>query len=112
MVVRIVDGDTLYVSVNNTTYKVNLALVNAPSRGQDGFTESTAFTRNMCLGNKVLVDQDDEQLASNSNVVAVVYCSSENLNSELLDNGYANLDSDQCKTSEFARQSWAREHGC
>jgi endonuclease YncB( thermonuclease family) len=112
MATRIVDGDTLYVEVNSTVYKVDLALTEAPSRIDEVFVESTAFTRDLCLGSTVLVDQDDMLPTSNSDIIAVVYCSSSNLNSELLDNGYAVLETDQCATSEFANESWAKDHGC
>jgi endonuclease YncB( thermonuclease family) len=112
MATRIVDGDTLYVRANSTVYKVDLALTEAPSRMEEMFTESTAFTRDLCLGSTVLVDQDDMLLTSNSDVIAVVYCSSSNLNSELLDNGYAELETEQCATSEFANEPWAKDHGC
>jgi endonuclease YncB( thermonuclease family) len=110
---RIVDGDTLYVRANSTIYKVDLALIEAPSRSEEGFVESTAFTRDLCLGSTVLVDQDDILLtSSDSNIIAVVYCSSSNLNEELLDNGYAELDVQQCATSEFANEPWVKEYGC
>ena len=112
MATRIVDGDTLYVSVNGTVYKVDLALTKAPSRIDEMFVESTAFTRDLCLGSTVLVDQDDMLLTSNSDIIAVVYCSSSNLNSELLDNDYVELETEQCTTSEFANESWAKDHGC
>ncbi len=110
---RIVDGDTLYVRSNSSVYKVDLALIEAPSRSEEGFSESTAFTRDLCLGSTVLVDQDDKLLTSaDSNIIAVVYCSSSNLNEELLDNGYVRLNMQQCSTSEFATDSWAEDHGC
>ena len=109
---RIADGDTLYVDVNGTEYKVDLALTKAPLRTEEMFMESTEFTRDLCLGSTVLVDQDDMQLTSNSGVIAVVYCSSSNLNNELLDNDYASLESTQCTTSEFANEPWARDNGC
>jgi hypothetical protein len=112
MAIRIVDADTLYVAANGTVYKVDLALVKAPSRTEERFIESTAFTRDLCLGSTVLVDQDDKLLASNSSIIAVVYCSSSNLNSELLDNDYAELDVEQCATSEFANEPWVKDHGC
>jgi endonuclease YncB( thermonuclease family) len=113
MAIRIVDGDTLYVSVNGTVYKVNLALAKAPLGGEEGFIESTAFTRSLCLGSRVLIDQDDEQLTSGGSIIATVYCSSDNnLNHELLENGYATFESDQCSESEFARQEWAKKYGC
>ena len=109
---RIVDGDTLYVRANGTVYKVDLALTEAPSRNEEMFAESTAFTRDLCLGSTVLVDQDDMLPTSNSGVTGVVYCSSGNLNSELLDNGYAELKTEQCATSEFANEPWVKDHGC
>ena len=109
---RIADGDTLYVDVNGTEYKVDLALIEAPLRTEEMFIESTEFTRDLCLGSTVLVDQDDMQLTSNSAVIAVVYCSSSNLNNELLDNDYASLETAQCTTSEFANEPWARDNGC
>jgi endonuclease YncB( thermonuclease family) len=112
VVTRIVDGDTLYVRLNNTIYKVDLALINAPSRTEEGFMESTAFTRDLCLGSNVLVDPDGMLLTSNFEVLAVVYCSSSNLNNELLDNGYAELETEQCATSEFADEPWVKNHGC
>src|SRR5215212_10906293 len=109
---RIVDGDTLYVRANGTVYKVDLALTEAPSRNEEMFAESTAFTRDLCLGSTVLVDQDDMLPTSNSGVTGLVYCSSSNLNSELLDNGYAELKTEQCATSEFANEPWVKDHGC
>jgi endonuclease YncB( thermonuclease family) len=109
---RIVDGDTLYVRANGTVYKVDLALTEAPSRNEGMFAESTAFTRDLCLGSTVLVDQDDMLPTSNSGIIGVVYCSSSNLNSELLDNGYAELKTEQCATSEFANEPWVKDHGC
>jgi endonuclease YncB( thermonuclease family) len=109
---RIVDGDTLYVRANGTVYKVDLALTEAPSRNEEMFAESTAFTRDLCLGSTVLVDQDDMLPTSNSGVTGVIYCSSSNLNSELLDNGYAELKTEQCATSEFANEPWVKDHGC
>jgi len=112
MATRIVDGDTLYVKVNGTEYKVDLALVSAPSRAEEGYSESTSFTRDLCLGNAVLVDQDDELLTSDDSIIATVYCASTNLNGGLLDGGHATLDEGQCETSEFASQRWATDHGC
>ncbi|HXV46555.1 MAG TPA: lamin tail domain-containing protein [Nitrososphaera sp.] len=112
IVTRIVDSDTFYVNVNNTVYKIDLALTSAPSSAEKGFSESRLFTRNLCFGSSVLIDQDDRLLTSESSVIAVVYCGSTNLNSELLSGGYATQNTSQCQTSEFASQPWARQHGC
>lgn len=110
--IRIVDGNTLYVSADNAIYKVDLALVSTPDRDDDRFLDTTMFTRSLCLGSPVLVDQDDSLLAEEGSVIASVYCSSIGLNEELLDNGMASIDGDQCESSEFAVSDWARDHGC
>jgi endonuclease YncB( thermonuclease family) len=109
---RIVDGDTLYVRVNGTEYKVDLALASAPSRTEQGYSQSRSFTQSLCFGSNVLVDQDDMLLTTDTSIIAVVYCASANLNSELLESGHATLETDQCGTSEFASQDWANDHGC
>ena len=110
--IRIVDGDTLYVSSDGSLYKVELALVSAPARDDEGFLETTMFTRSLCLGSSVLVDQDDNQPTSDGSVIASVYCSSIGLNEELLENELAALDVEECEISEFTRSGWAQEHGC
>ncbi len=112
MATRIVNADTLYVKVNNTAYKVELALTKLTAKSDQDFIQSTSFTRNLCLGSNVLVDQDDNLLTSNGGIVAVVYCSGINLNSELLNNGFAVINKDQCGISEFSNQTWAKDHGC
>ena len=110
--IRIVDGDTLYVSADDTIYKVDLALVSAVDRDDDSYLDTTMLTRSLCLGSPVLVDQDDGLLADDGSVIASVYCSSIGLNEELLDNGLASIDLDQCESSEFAVSDWALDHGC
>jgi hypothetical protein len=70
------------------------------------------FTRSLCLGSSVLVDQDDNQPTSDGSVIASVYCSSIGLNEELLENELAALDVEECEISEFTRSGWAQEHGC
>jgi endonuclease YncB( thermonuclease family) len=109
---RIADADTLYVQAagGGETYKVRLSLVKAVKS-----QAAESFTRAACLGSSVLVDQDDSLPASRgrSNIVGVAYCaSSNNLNQQLLDSGYASLDTRQCSASEFAGQEWAQRHGC
>ena len=110
--IRIVDADTLYVIVNGTTYRIHLALTKLTPASEQDSADARSFTRNLCLGSKALVDQDDKLLASSDSIIAAVYCSGINLNSELLENGYATLDKDQCAASEFASQPWAKDHGC
>jgi endonuclease YncB( thermonuclease family) len=108
IVIRVADADTLYVKIGSDTYKVDLSLTKAPGKGD----RASSFTRDLCLGSSVLVDQDDGQAKKGRNITAAVYCSLHNLNQELLDGGYAQLDRKQCPVSEFSGQDWARRNGC
>lgn len=106
----IADGDTLYVG----SYKVRLSLTNTPERGQEGYAEATTFMKKMCIkGTAVIVDQDDKQPYDKyGRVLGKVYCSDKNMNSELLEKGYADILTTYCKKSEFGSENWAKKFGC
>jgi micrococcal nuclease len=105
---RVVDGDTLDIG----DFRIRLALVNTPERGELGYSEATRFTASVCpVGTGALVDEDDEQReGSFERMVALVYCNGKNLNAELLDKGHASILTRFCSMSEFASESWAK--GC
>lgn len=110
-VVKVVNGKTIYVSINNKIYRIDLALVALPISSQQRMIETTTFTRNACLGGTVLIDQDDGQRGSS--IVGMVYCSpTKSLNAMLLDTGLVELDRLQCGVSEFANSDWGKSHGC
>lgn len=111
-VVKVVNGKSFYVSINNKIYKIDLALIGVPVTNPQLMMASATFTRNTCLGGTVLIDQDDGQRNSNS-IIGTVYCSpTKSLNAMLLETGYVLLDKSQCITSEFAKTDWARSRGC
>lgn len=111
-VVKVVNGKSFYVSINNKIYKIDLALIGVPVASPQLMMASTTFTRNSCLGGTVLIDQDDGQRNSDS-IIGTVYCSpTKSLNAMLLDEGYVQLDKSQCIASEFAKIDWARSRGC
>lgn len=111
-VVKVVNGKSFYVSINNKIYKIDLALIGVPVTNPQLMMASATFTRNTCLGGTVLIDQDDRQKISDS-IIATVYCSpGKSLNAMLLETGYVQLDRSQCVTSEFAKTEWARSRGC
>lgn len=124
-VTKIVDGDTLDVDYQNTT-RIRLALTNTPERGQDGWAEATAFTKQMCpVGSYVVVDEDDGQIeGSYGRMIAKVTCSGGLtfdaqdgkpglvINSELLEAGHAVISTNFCDESEFAAEAWAEKYGC
>lgn len=109
-VTRIIDGDTIYTD----TLKIRLSLTNTPEINQAGYSQATQFTEKLCpVGSRILVDQDDLQPVDNyGRVLAKVSCGDKVLNSELLYNGYANILTQYCSTSEFSGESWAQKSGC
>ena len=109
-VTRIVDGDTIYTD----TLKIRLSLTNTPEINQLGYSQATQFTEKLCpVGSTILIDQDDLQPVDEyGRVLAKVYCGNRILNSELLYNGYADILTQYCSTSEFAGEAWAQEYGC
>lgn len=110
-VVKVINGKTFYVNIQNKVYKVELALIGLPMNYEEAMRAATTFTRNSCLGSNVLIDQDDGQ--RENSFIAQVYCSpTKNLNALLLNTGYVQLDKSQCQTSEFAELNWAKSHGC
>ena len=109
-VTRIIDGDTIYTD----TLKIRLSLTNTPEINQARYSQATLFTEMLCpVGSRILVDQDDLQPVDNyGRVLAKVYCGDKVLNSELLYNGYANILTQYCSTSEFSGEAWAQTYGC
>ena len=110
-VIRISSTNTLYLQVNATIYRIQLALVNATDAHHSVFS-AVSIAESYCLGTSALVDQDDKNPVSGENIMATVYCSNANLNQLLLQSGAASLDHAQCNTSEFAGRSWAKSLGC
>lgn len=110
-VLRIVDGDTIYLSGG---YEVRLSLTNTPERHQIGFYDASRFTAEMCpVTSTVTVDQDDLQPYDvYDRLLGKVTCNNKILNAELLYAGHANILTQFCSTSEFTFESWAQEFGC
>ena len=110
-VVKVINGKTFYVNIQNKVYKVELALIELPLQSEEAMRAATTFTRNTCLGSNVLIDQDDGQKVNS--FIAQVYCSpTKHLNSMLLQTGYVQLDKSQCQSSEFSKLDWAKFYGC
>lgn len=97
-VVRVIDGDTLDVEAGD---RIRLAIVNTPERGEDGYGAATEYTRDLCLGQKALIDLDEGQGLTFGRVVAKVYCQGQDLNRNLLDYGFAVKDFRFCGKTVF-----------
>lgn len=110
-VVKVINGKTFYVNIQNKIYEVELALIALPIQSEEAMRAATTFTRNACLGSNILIDQDDGQKVDS--FTAQVYCSpTMHLNSLLLQSGYVQLDKSQCQASEFSKLDWAKSYGC
>jgi endonuclease YncB( thermonuclease family) len=116
-VTKIIDGDTL--DIDGT--RIRLTLVNTPEYGKQGYTAATVFTREQCpIGTTALYDADDGQKeGSYGRVIGKVWCIGHpvqspdySLNSQLIQNGHANVFSQFCGTSEFGKETWAKQSGC
>jgi len=103
-VTKITDGDTL--EVNNIS--IRLALIDAPEYNEVGGNEAREFALSICpVGSTALVDEDDNQTGgSYGRTVGVVYCNENNINEELVENGFATIDERFCEVSEFADEDW------
>ena len=107
---KISDGDTLYIDGK----KIRLPLTNTPERNEAGYFDAMEFTKKLCpVGSIASVDQDDKRpYDAFDRLLGKVYCGGKSLDSELLYNGYANIMTQYCSTSEFSSEPWAQEYGC
>ena len=108
---RIIDGDTIQLKNYMT---IRLSLTDTYEKNKPGGPQATAFTTKLCpVGSFITVDQDDLQpFDIYKRILGKVYCGDKVLNSELLDSGNANILVKYCKTSEFAKEDWAKRNGC
>jgi micrococcal nuclease len=89
-VTRIIDGDTIEVSLNGKTEKVRLIGVNTPEEGRPYFDEATAKTKELCYEKEVVLKKDVSERDRYGRLLRYVYIGNLFLNSELVKQGYAN----------------------
>lgn len=109
---RIIDGDTIVL--NECNDHIRLSLANTPEVNENGWAEATNFTADLCkVDSQVTIVQDLGQPHDvYGRIVAKVYCQNENLNAELIRNNLAAIETQYCRRSEFATESWAWNNGC
>ena len=109
-VLGIIEGDTIHT----TNYKIKLALVDTPKKGEEGFSKAAMFTAGMCPeGSQITIDQDDIQLQDQHGLMlAHVWCDGKSVNSALLYGQHAELPARFCPISEFEDTKWAQTFGC
>lgn len=91
--VEVIDGNTIQVY---GVGKVQLTQVGSPT------AESTQFVKDKCLGKTVYLDIDDEKPQDDyGRTLAIAYTEDCDVNSELLDNGFAKIS--YFEPSEFKK---------
>ncbi len=110
IITNIIDADTIYTK----NFKIRLSLINTPEKGDPSYDDAKSFTASLCpLKSTIRIDQDDKQpYDAYGRLVGKAYCSGRILNSELLEKGYASIQTKYCNKSEFASDSWAKKFGC
>ncbi|BDZ70525.1 thermonuclease family protein [Methanobacterium petrolearium] len=100
---KVIDGDTIDVE---GVGRIRFVGVNTPERGESGYWDAKNFVKNKCLGKTVGLDIDDAKNKDKyGRTLAVVYVDGENLNQELLREGYAEVM--YIPPSEFNPYRWS-----
>ncbi len=91
-VTRIVDGDTIDVSINGQTYTVRYILMNTPEVGQPLFDEATEANRQLVAGKTVYLVKDVNETDRYGRLLRYVYLDDGTfVNAELVRQGFAQL---------------------
>lgn len=88
-VTRIVDGDTIEVSMNDVTYRVRYIGINTPEVGQPCADEATAFNTSLVSDQVVRMVKDVSETDRFGRLLRYVYVGDLFVNAELVAQGYA-----------------------
>ncbi len=88
-VTRIVDGDTIEVSMNDVTYRVRYIGINTPEVGQPCADEATAFNTLLVSNQVVRMVKDVSETDRFGRLLRYVYVGDLFVNAELVAQGYA-----------------------
>lgn len=88
-VIRVIDGDTIDVSINGAEYRVRYVGVNTPERGEPCYSEATAANANMVLNQTVRLVKDTSDTDRYDRLLRYIYVGDTFVNRELVAQGYA-----------------------
>lgn len=91
LVVKIVDGDTIDVSINGEIYRVRYIGMDTPERGELGYAEATAVNAELVGGKTVRLEKDVSETDKYGRLLRYVYVGDLFVNAELLRRGYAQV---------------------
>lgn len=88
---RIIDGDTLtYNTENRSEISVRLLGINSPEKGEKFYSEARDFLKEKVLNKSVKLVYRDEKTDRYGRDLAYIFYQGENINKELVEEGYAN----------------------
>jgi micrococcal nuclease len=87
VVQRVVDGDT--VKINNKS--VRLLGINCPEKGEKYYSEAKTFLENKILNKTVEIHFGKEKTDIYNRTLGYIFIGEENINAEIVQNGFANL---------------------
>jgi endonuclease YncB( thermonuclease family) len=91
-VTKVVDGDTIDVSINGETYRVRYILINTPERDQLFYAEATAANRHLVMGKTVYLVKDVNETDRYGRLLRYIYLEDGTfVNRELVRQGFAQL---------------------
>ncbi len=86
---RVIDGDTIVVSMNGILYKVRFIGMDTPERGRPFYREATDKTKELVLGKRVRMVKDIRETDRYGRLLRYVYVDGVFVNAELVRQGYA-----------------------
>ena len=96
-VVGVADGDTITVLQDNTQYKIRLHGIDCPENGQDFGKLAKTLTSSLTFGEVAEVEVYDTDRYGRS--VGIVFFNKNNVNEQILANGFAWVYRKYCKAS-------------
>lgn len=104
---RVIDGDTVVI---NSNISVRLLGINSPERGEQYYQEAKEFLEMIVLDKEVELRFGKEKYDKYNRVLAYVFYKGENVNLELVDEGYANFYFPSGKDKYYDKFVRAWEH--
>jgi len=90
-VIRIIDGDTIEVQIDDVSYKVRLIGVDAPEQGQPFYEEAMEYNREFVENQTVVLVRDVSETDKYGRLLRYVYVGDIFVNAELVRRGYAQV---------------------
>ncbi len=89
LVTRVIDGDTIVVSINGKEEKVRLIGIDTPEHGRPYFEEARVKTEELILGKTVKLEKDISERDKYGRLLRYIYAGNLFVNAELVKQGYA-----------------------